>query len=551
MSFGFGQLLKEKKMFRLSGRESQIGCLIGWRGRMPCFIAGTLLALAVCTSMIGCGTGSAAPSTPNPVPSVSTISPTSAPAGALAFMLTVNGSNFVPSSMVQWDGSSRTTTFVSSTKLQAHIMAADLATAGKVAVTVVNPAPGGGVSGGTTFTIAVDTIVFQSARDLDGSDAANTNSTFNIWIVNPDGSGATALTKLTAINAGCFQPAWSPDGSKVVFVSPRALDGSDTANTTENIWVMNADGSGAAPLTKLTTAGIATFNLAWSPDGNKIAFVSSRALDGSDAVNTNFTDNIWIMNADGSGVAPLTRLTAVVKDFFPLPAWSPDGSKIAFSSHRAVDGSDAANTNSTANIWVMNADGSNLTAVTKLTAHLADNSLPNWAPDSGKIAFQSTRALDGTDASNGGFPSNVWVINSNGTGATPVTRMTDIFAPSMFPVWSPDGSKIAFASRRALDGRDFDNTAINIWSVNADGSGALPLTDLTVGTADSGTFGPVSWSPNGNKLFFDSERALNGVNSANSNLTRNIWVVKADGSGAAPLTSITAVNGDSMSQNQP
>ena len=89
----------------------------------------------------------------NPVPAISSISPSSAIAGSAAFTLTVNGSNFVGDSTVQWGGAARTTTFVSFTRLTASISATDIATAGTPSVTVVNIAPGGGTSNSSTFTI--------------------------------------------------------------------------------------------------------------------------------------------------------------------------------------------------------------------------------------------------------------------------------------------------------------------------------------------------------------------------------------------------------------
>jgi uncharacterized repeat protein (TIGR01451 family) len=89
----------------------------------------------------------------NPVPAISSISPSSATAGGTAFTLTVNGSNFSGDSTVYWGGAARTTTFVSFTQLTAAISAADIATAGTPSVTVVNIAPGGGTSNSSTFTI--------------------------------------------------------------------------------------------------------------------------------------------------------------------------------------------------------------------------------------------------------------------------------------------------------------------------------------------------------------------------------------------------------------
>jgi YD repeat-containing protein len=89
----------------------------------------------------------------NPVPALSSIAPTSAAAGGAAFTLTATGTNFAITSVVRWNGGNRTTTFVSSTQLQAQIAAADIATAGTASVTVFTPTPGGGTSAAQTFTI--------------------------------------------------------------------------------------------------------------------------------------------------------------------------------------------------------------------------------------------------------------------------------------------------------------------------------------------------------------------------------------------------------------
>ena len=102
------------------------------------------------------GGGTSAPLTftiDNPIPTTKSLSPPSATAGGGSFTLTVNGTNFVAKSQVQWNGSNRTTTFVSDTEITATITAADIATAGTASVTVVNPSPGGGTSNAQTFTI--------------------------------------------------------------------------------------------------------------------------------------------------------------------------------------------------------------------------------------------------------------------------------------------------------------------------------------------------------------------------------------------------------------
>jgi hypothetical protein len=103
-----------------------------------------------------------------PVPVISRISPKSLTAGGEAFTLTVNGRGFINDSAVQWNGASRTTTFVSATRLTAEIPAADIAVAGTAQVTVFDPAPGGGTSNAQTLTInnpvptVTDVLAFNS-----------------------------------------------------------------------------------------------------------------------------------------------------------------------------------------------------------------------------------------------------------------------------------------------------------------------------------------------------------------------------------------------------
>src|SRR6202040_2233467 len=106
------------------------------------------------TNPAGGGTSNAQTFTVNnPAPTETSLSPTSATAGGAAFTLTVNGTGFVSTSVVKFNGATKTTTFVTTTKLTASIIAADIATAGTATVTVTNPAPGGGTSGTLSFTI--------------------------------------------------------------------------------------------------------------------------------------------------------------------------------------------------------------------------------------------------------------------------------------------------------------------------------------------------------------------------------------------------------------
>ena len=127
----------------------------------------------------------------------------------------------------------------------------------------------------------------------------------------------------------------------------------------------------ALGLTQLTSNSGEDSTPAWSPDGSKIAFTS--AIDGY--------NEIYVMNADGSNIIQLTDNS----DWDDVsPAWSPDGSKIAFMSDRDRD-------DDIFEIYVMNADGSN---VIQLTNNSDQDGFPAWSPDGSKIAFTSTRDED-------------------------------------------------------------------------------------------------------------------------------------------------------------
>lgn len=381
-----------------------------------------------------------------------------------------------------------------------------------------------------TPVVTPQTLAIASTAALDGSDSGAGAS--NTWLVKSDGTGAVPLTRMSS-GSSEFGAVWSPDGTKIAVASSRALDGTNGVNLGSgqvfNIWVINANGSGAIPLTKMTvSSGLGSAGPVWSPDGTRIAFYSDRALDGSNTVNTNGTFNVWVINADGSGLTAITKITALNANSSD-PVWSPDGSKLAFSSGRALDGSDAVA--STGNVWLANPDGSGAAPLSTLTA--ASSGSPAWSPDGTKIAFLSSRALDGSDASMAGF--NIWMMNSTGSAVVPLTRYTTANQLSGGPIWSADGKRIAICSDRALDGSDAANTnsTSNIWVVSTDGSALTPVTRLNF--AGLGALNP-TWSSDGTNLAFSSDRSLDGSDALNQNNTLNVWLVNANGSGAMAIT---------------
>jgi len=210
-----------------------------------------------------------------------------------------------------------------------------------------------------------------------------------------------------------------------------------------DIYVMASTGGAVS---RITTQQGSDADPAWSPDGSSIAFASER--DGN--------LEIYVMNRNSQSLARLTNVAAA--DF--QPAWSPNGARIAFVSAR--DGN--------AEIYVMNADGS---SPVRLTTHTARDADPAWSPDGSRIAFSSDR--DGT--------SGIWIMNVDGSG---LTRLTTNSLGDWQPAWSPDGTRIAF-TRKAIN-----NSAIFI--VNTDGSGITQLTKGIDNAADP------AWSPDGRKI---------------------------------------------------
>jgi uncharacterized repeat protein (TIGR01451 family) len=242
-------------------------------------------------------------------------------------------------------------------------------------------------------------------------------------------------------------------------------------NGNYDIFVMNADGSAQTPLTSSTDW---EHDPAFSPDGSKIAYTTGPTTD---------RDDIWVMNADGTGQTDLTPGGGEDEH----ATWSPDGTKIAFESSRGGDWE----------IWVMNADGSGLTNLTNAPG--PDNE-PAWSPDGSKIAYAS-------------YPDHnleVFVMNADGSGQT---NLSQDAGSDSDPAWSPDGSKIAFTSYRG-------NTTDQVYVMNADGSGQTNLSKNS-----NSDFGP-SWSPDGSKIAF----SRSGSNDA------EVYVMNADGSAQNDLT---------------
>lgn len=262
-----------------------------------------------------------------------------------------------------------------------------------------------------SYNSRINRVVFNSTRDGNSE----------IYLMNLDGTGLTRLTNNSASDAS---PRFSPDGTRIVFVSNR--DGKS------EVYVMNADGTGQTRLTTtptitFSTGGISSFPT-FSPDGTKIAFNSDRDSNATDGLNS----EIYVMNADGSGV---TRLTHALRGDV-RPAYSPDGSKIAFRSER--DGFNVRE------IYVMNANGTSQTRLTGFADTLAQNDNPAFSPDGSQIAFQ-------------GGADDIFVMNADGSNKTRLFNNTySEGSPSYVPQLDSDGDGVG----DACDIVDGDNDGV-------------------------------------------------------------------------------------------
>lgn len=249
------------------------------------------------------------------------------------------------------------------------------------------------------------------------------------WVWSADGQ--IAFNGTYGGQHGMFRMKW--DGSEVTYVSPPqgaqlawSTDGTRIASSADgNIFVTNSDGSGTEPVTSDPTA--ADQQPAWSPDGNRIAFI--RYVDGIGA------PAIFVANVDGSGLSRLTDNP----EGDAWPAWSPSGDRIAFRRGYEIGGE------SYTAIYTMNPDGSD---VTDISGGPGDDGEPRWSPDGTRIAFRSWRV---------GGPG-IFVVDRDGSNLTRLTTETTRVYP---PSWSPDGTSVVYYVSEGFG---------DVYTVHTDGS---------------------------------------------------------------------------------
>jgi TolB protein len=250
-------------------------------------------------------------------------------------------------------------------------------------------------------------IAFVSAQSRD----------FELWTVRLDGSGLRRLTHTKGMDD---TPAWSPDGRRIAFVSYRT--------GWPKLWVMNADGSRQRRLTRgYSKEGTPV----WTRDGSRIVFGSI-----PDPPRPPGGPTFWSIRPNGTHKRPIRP------GYGSPPSWSPDGRHAVFS---AICGGGYGSC-----LYTSNADGSHRRQITDIRT--GDGEQPAWSPDGRLIAW-----INGAE---------LWVMNADGSqprrlvpGPVPDTNDDS-------PSWSPDGSRLVFGTNRSPSG---------IAVINRDGSGLAPV----------------------------------------------------------------------------
>ena len=245
-----------------------------------------------------------------------------------------------------------------------------------------------------------------------------------------------------------------------------------------DLWIVEADGSNRRRLTD-SGAGI-DYSPTWSPDGKRVAFRTTRGSpSGPDP------SNIFVINADGSGERQLTPARGQAAGGL-FPAWSPDGRSIAYSNGAGI------------NLVRPNGSGRRPLGV--------PGECSVWSPDSSKLMFCSNGLNRGEGVDNW----DVFVMDADGSH---VRRLTSDVAQDYPGAWSPDGTQIAFFSRRDEDG--------DVYVMDADGSNLRRVTN------QPGAQAADAWLPDGRLVIGSAQEGVEGP--------PDWFVLRPDGSGRASL----------------
>jgi TolB protein len=272
-------------------------------------------------------------------------------------------------------------------------------------------------AGSTLFTLFSLLIVLSLGvfATNSGEIAFESNQTGN-WEIFLLDLRTSAVHNLTNHPADELSPAWSPDGSRIVFSADRSGDGQP------ELYVMNADGS---DVQRISAGSSGYRNASWSPDGNALV------------VSLGF-GQMYVMNADGSGEQWLA--------YGFTPSFSPDGRRVLYSADTRI--------NPNGDVYLYDRV---LRQITNLTANPANDWGAAWSPNGRQIVFVSSRA----------GRSHIYVMSPDGKDIRAVTTQG---ANDLSPGWSPDSTQIVYTSG--------ENGNTQLYLIDVDGSNPHPITAI-------------------------------------------------------------------------
>ena len=277
----------------------------------------------------------------------------------------------------------------------------------------------------------------SAAKTEDGNDriAFSNNATGDYDVYTMRPDGSDLKNLTSSPSLDDYHVHVSPDGSRIVF------ERAPTVASEADIWVINADGSG---LRQITDEPANDRHPSWHPDGERVVFMSDR--DGGDF-------DLYVVNAaDGYGLVQLTEAPATEA----RPKYSPDGNKIAYTKKKDIGDFSGFS------IHVMGDDGRKDRQITPDAMEAAGN---DWSPDGNRIAFHDNYCRTCPS-------SNIWVVKSNGKDLKQLTFDSG-GAYNQEPTWAPDSRRLAFEH-----GADpLSMTDIHV--MTADGTGVTNVTHTT------------------------------------------------------------------------